>query len=159
MRRVIEHEYIAHSEKVFSLFELHTEWINEGKAGVPVELGLRVCVLQDQFGFTLHHQVIEQKTDDQVAVSMALGAKVRFPSMKQVSFDNGFWSPANYEQLVLQFERIILSTKGRRNAQEKAREDHLKLKRAKRKHSALESDINAKSIMSWIKVQITKLMD
>ena len=52
MRRVIEHEYIAHSEKVFSLFELHTEWINEGKAGVPVELGLRVCVLQDQFGFT-----------------------------------------------------------------------------------------------------------
>ena len=52
MRRVIDHEYIAHSEKVFSLFEPHTEWINKGKAGVPVELGLRVCVLQDQFGFT-----------------------------------------------------------------------------------------------------------
>ena len=143
MRRVIDHEYIAHSEKVFSLFEPHTEWINKGKAGVPVELGLRVCVLQDQFGFTLHHQVMEQKTDDQVAVSMALGAKVRFPSMKQVSFDKGFWSTANYEQLVPQFERIILPKKGRRNAQEKAREDYLEFKRAKRKHSAVESDINA----------------
>lgn len=143
MRRVIDHEYIPHSEKVFSLFEPHTEWINKGKAGVPVELGLRVCVLQDQFGFTLHHQVMEQQTDDQVAVSMAFGAKARFPSMEQVSFDKGFWSPANYEQLVPQFERIILPKKGRRNAEEKAREDHLEFKRGKRKHSAVESDINA----------------
>lgn len=143
MRRVIYHEYIPHSDKLFSLFEPHTEWINKGKAGVPVELGLRVCVLQDQFGFTLHHQVMEQQTDDQVAVSMALGAKVRFPSMKQVSFDKGFWSPANYEQLASQFERIILPKKGRRTVDEKAREDHLEFKRAKRKHSAVESDINA----------------
>lgn len=54
-RRVIEHQKIPHSDKVFSIFEPHTEWISKGKAGVPVELGLRVCVLQDQFGFTLNH--------------------------------------------------------------------------------------------------------
>ena len=57
-RRVIEHEQIPHSEKVFSIFEPHTEWISKGKAGTPVELGLRVCVLQDQFGFTLNHHVV-----------------------------------------------------------------------------------------------------
>ena len=55
-RRVIQQEKIPHAEKVFSLFEPHTEWISKGKAGVPVELGLRVCVLQDQFGFTFHHK-------------------------------------------------------------------------------------------------------
>jgi hypothetical protein len=43
---------------VFSLFEGHTEWINKGKAGVPVELGLRVCILEDQNGFILHHRVM-----------------------------------------------------------------------------------------------------
>ena len=60
-RRVILHETIPHKDKVFSIFEPHTEWICKGKAGVPVELGLRVCVLQDQFGFTLHHRVMQGK--------------------------------------------------------------------------------------------------
>ncbi len=37
-RRVLAGETIPHSEKVFSIFEPHTEWISKGKAGVPVEL-------------------------------------------------------------------------------------------------------------------------
>ena len=37
-RRVILGEKIPHGEKVFSIFEEHTEWISKGKAGVPVEL-------------------------------------------------------------------------------------------------------------------------
>ena len=89
-RRVIEQEQIPHGEKVFSLFEPHTEWISKGKAGVPVELGLRVCVLQDQFGFTLHHMVMKKQTDEQVTVPMAEGAKKRFPKLTQVSYDKGF---------------------------------------------------------------------
>ena len=46
-RRVILGETIPHAEKVFSVFQTHTEWISKGKAGVPVELGLRVCVMED----------------------------------------------------------------------------------------------------------------
>ena len=34
-RRVIQGETIPHEEKVFSIFEPHTEWISKGKAGVP----------------------------------------------------------------------------------------------------------------------------
>lgn len=49
-RRVVQGQKIPHEEKVFSLFQPHTEWISKGKAGVPVELGLRVCVLEDQWG-------------------------------------------------------------------------------------------------------------
>jgi len=56
-------EKIPHEEKVFSIFEPHTEWISKGKAGVPQELGLQVCVLKDQYGFILHHLVMEQQTD------------------------------------------------------------------------------------------------
>jgi len=74
-RRVILGEVIPHAEKVFSIFEPHTEWICKGKAGVPVELGVKVCVLEDQYQFILHHQVMEKKTDDQVAVSMVVEAK------------------------------------------------------------------------------------
>ena len=42
----------------FSIFEPHTEWVNKGKAGMPVELGLKVCVVEDQHRFILHHHVM-----------------------------------------------------------------------------------------------------
>ncbi|MCU7907282.1 MAG: hypothetical protein KZQ71_00335 [Candidatus Thiodiazotropha sp. (ex Lucinoma aequizonata)] len=29
---------IPHEDKVFSIFELHTEWICKGKAGVPLQI-------------------------------------------------------------------------------------------------------------------------
>jgi len=45
-RRILYGERIPHEEKIFSIFEPHTEWINKGKAGVPVELGLRVAVCE-----------------------------------------------------------------------------------------------------------------
>lgn len=142
-RRVIEHQQIPHNEKVFSIFEPHTEWISKGKAGTPVELGLRVCVLQDQFGFTLHHQVMQKQTDDQVTVPMAEAAKKRFPALSQVSYDKGFWSPDNLVKLEALLERPVLPKKGKLSADDKKRECHPEFIRAKRKHSAVESDINA----------------
>ena len=63
-RRVMLGETIPHAEKVFSIFEPHTEWISKGKAGVPVELGVKVCILEDQHQFILHHQVMQKTTDD-----------------------------------------------------------------------------------------------
>ena len=69
-RRVIHGETIPHEEKVFSIFQPHTEWISKGKAGVPVELGLKVCIVEDTQGYLLHHQVMEQQTDDQIAIDL-----------------------------------------------------------------------------------------
>lgn len=69
-RRVVHGKSIPHAQKVFSLFQEHTEWISKGKAGVPVELELKVNVMEDHHGFILHHQVIEKLSDEQTAVSM-----------------------------------------------------------------------------------------
>jgi tRNA U34 5-carboxymethylaminomethyl modifying enzyme MnmG/GidA len=60
IRRVINGEKIPHEEKIFSLFEVHTEWISKGKAGIPQELGLNVCIVEDQYKFILHHKVMEK---------------------------------------------------------------------------------------------------
>ena len=46
-RRLLKGETIPQDEKVFSIFESHTRWISKGKAGTPVELGVPVCVLED----------------------------------------------------------------------------------------------------------------
>ncbi len=98
-RRVLQGEMIPHDEKVFSIFQPHTEWISKGKAGVPVELGMRVCVVEDQYRFILHHQIMEKTTDDQIAVSIVKQTQTRFPVLKAISMDKGFHSPSNQTQL------------------------------------------------------------
>lgn len=90
---------------------VHTEWISKGKAGVPQELGLRVCVLQDQYGLVLHQQVMEKETDDKVAVYMVACAQKKFPSLRTCSFDKGFYSPANKKELNVILDFLVLPKK------------------------------------------------
>jgi transposase, IS5 family len=142
-RRVVEGETIPHAEKVFSLFEPHTEWISKGKAGVPVELGLKVCIVKDQFQFILHHQVMQKATDDQIAVSIIKEVQQRFASFRECSFDKGFHSPANQKELGEMLDHCVLPKKGKLSAIRKEIENSEEFKRARRKHSAVESSINA----------------
>jgi len=142
-RRVLFGQTIPHEEKVFSIFEPHTEWISKGKAGVPVELGVRVCVLEDQHRFILHHQVMEKISDEQVAVAMVEETRKRFPQLTTVSMDKGFHNPANQRDLKERLERVVLPKKGKRSAAEKAREGEPEFIRLRRHHSAVESAINA----------------
>jgi IS5 family transposase len=142
-RRVILGEAIPHAEKVFSIFEPHTEWISKGKAGVPVELGVKVCVLEDQHRFILHHQVMQKKTDDQVTVSMVAETKKRFPKMNACSFDKGFHSQTNQIELKELLELVALPRKGKLSQQAQATEQSETFIKARRAHSAVESAINA----------------
>jgi len=142
-RRIVLDEKIPHEEKVFSIFEPHTEWISKGKAGVPQELGLGVCVLKDQYGFILYHQVLEQQTDEKVAVAMAQGAKDRFENIVGCSFDKGFYSPENQKQLANILDYVVLPKKGRLSAKDKEIEHSEEFIESRRKHSAVESSINA----------------
>lgn len=141
-RRVLKGETIPHGEKVFSIFEEHTEWVVKGKAGVPVELGVRVSVLEDQHQFILHHRIMWQETDDKVAVPMIKEAQQRYPMITQCSFDKGYYSKENLIVLNDHLEHVIMPKKGRCNQGEKAWQDSDVFKRARRQHSAVEACIN-----------------
>jgi hypothetical protein len=97
-RRVVEGESIPYKEKVFSIFEEHTEWIVKGKAGMPVKLGLNVCIVKDQFGFVLYSRVMQSETDDKVAVPMVVEVQKRFDNFSGCSFDKGFHSAFNQKR-------------------------------------------------------------
>lgn len=142
-RRAILDETIPHSEKVFSLFQPHTEWISKGKAGVPVELGLRVCIMEDTHGFILHSQVMQKTTDDKVAVPMVKATKAQFPSFNACSFDKGFHNPDNQKELKNHLEHVVLPKKGKLSKADQEREYAPEFRHAKRQHSAVESAINA----------------
>lgn len=142
-RRVILGEIIPHKEKIFSIFEPHTEWISKGKAGVPVELGLRVCVMEDQHRFLLHHKVMERETDDKIAVEMVAESQKRYARLAIASFDKGFHNPQNQKDLRDLLELTVLPKKGRLSEADRQREGSEEFKTLRRQHSAVESAINA----------------
>ena len=143
IRRVHFNENIAHHEKIFSIFQPHTEWISKGKAGVPVELGLRVNIIEDHHRFILHHQVMCRQTDEKVAVKIVVETKKRFPDLAVVSWDKGAHSQQNQCDLKELLDLVVLPKKGGLTEAERQRESSPEFKLLRREHSAVESAINA----------------
>lgn len=143
IRRVVSEETIPHEEKFFSLFEEYTEWISKGKAGVPQELGLKVCIIEDQFGFILNHRIMQNEVDSDITVSFTEETKKLFPKLRSCSYDKGFWKPENRDFLNTIIDAVILPKKGKLSQKDKDIEFSDEFKSARKKHSAVESGINA----------------
>ena len=141
-RRVLKGEKIPHDEKVFSIFEPHTRWVTKGKAGVMQELGVPVCVVEDQYKFVLYHRIMWQGGDADHAVSVITEARQRFPDLVACSFDRGFHSPANQLELGEMLDECALPAKGCLSAQASAHQHQQWFKDARRKHPGIESAIN-----------------
>ena len=129
-------------EKAFSIFESHTRWISKGKAGTPVELGVPVCVLEDNHGFILHHEVMWQGSDVDYAQPMIRETQARFPELRWCSFDRGFHSPENRLRLDELLDHNVLPRKGRLSKVDREREQDETFVAMRRQHPAIESAIN-----------------
>ncbi len=141
-RRLLKGETIPQDEKVFSIFESHTRWISKGKAGTPVELGVPVCVLEDNHGFILHHEVMWQGSDVDYAQPMIRETQARFPELRWCSFDRGFHSPENRLVLDELLDHNVLPRKGYLSKAGRAREQDPVFVAMRRQHPAIESAIN-----------------
>lgn len=142
-RRILNGEKIPHNEKIFSIFEEYTEWICKGKAGVSQELGLNVVIAEDESGFILNHQIMQKERDASIAVEFMTTTKELFPSISCCSFDKGFYSSDNKNELKKLIDEVILPKKGKCNKEEKLEEKSPRFKMKKRKHSGVESAINS----------------
>ena len=141
-RRLLRGATIPHEEKVFSIFEGHTRWISKGKAGTPVELGVPVALIEDQYGFILHHEVLWEGEDVDVVVPMVKQAQVLYPELRACSFDRGFHSPANRVHLDALLDVNALPGKGYLSKANREREVEESFVAARRAHPAIESAIN-----------------
>jgi IS5 family transposase len=148
-RRVLNDEKIPPEEKVFSIFEPYTEWICKGKAGVRQELGVKLCIVQDQHGFILQHQIMNHKQDKDVAVDLAQKSLRDFPKVSSMSFDKGFHSKrdidGNNNRTLIEAMGIKahLPVKGKRNKADALRESSEDFGIARKQHPAVESAVNA----------------
>ena len=141
-RRVILGEIIPHDEKVFSLFQKHTEWVSKGKLGKPVEFGVRVGVSTEPSGFILNFTVMQNETDDKIAVPFLRETKELFPTLLSCSFDQGFHSKSNQVELAKIVETVGMHRKGKLTEEAKKIENSDEFREARRGHSAVESNIH-----------------
>ena len=138
-RRVLEGEKIPHEEKIFSIYEPHTRWISKGKAGCPVELGVPICIIEDQFGHILHVIVMWEGTDKDQSVKLVEEAQERFPGLRVASFDRGFHSPENQAELDKKLDFYAMPKKGKPAEAERARRSDPLFKKMANWHSGIES--------------------
>ena len=141
-RRLLRGETIAHAEKVFSVFEEHTRWVSKGKAGTPVELGVPVALIEDQHQFILHHKILWEGEDVDVAAPMVSEAQALYPELRACSFDRGFHSPDNRIKLDALLDLNALPRKGYLSRADREREAEEPFAAARRAHPAIESAIN-----------------
>ena len=62
-RRLLKGEKIPAEEKVYSIFEAHTEWITKGKLNKKVELGHLLLITTDQYQFIVNYKIMEGEKD------------------------------------------------------------------------------------------------
>jgi IS5 family transposase len=141
--RVLNEETIPHSEKTFSVYKPYTEWINKGKIGIPVELGVRLCIIDDQYGFILNHEIMYNQTDDKIAVKILEDTIEMFPNINSVSFDRGFHSKENQESCKKLVDKLGMPKKGKLSKEAKKLENTDDFLDAREGHAGIESSINA----------------
>lgn len=141
-RRLLKGEKIPQKEKIYSIFEPHTEWISKGKINKRVELGLKVLVSTDQYHFIVDHKVIQGQADSYLTVELADRLMRKFNNIYSLSMDKGFYSKENKDLLSLAFPKVILPKKGKKNKTEQEEESEKEFKKLRHSHSAVEANIN-----------------
>lgn len=144
-RRLLNAETIPAHEKVFSLFEPHTEWIQKGKQRPNVELGPRLLLATDQQQLIQDYAVLLKvaEVDQSIPGADRLLGRYGAGSVASLSFAKGFTRAADRELLSLYVPEVVMPKRGKKNAVEAERESAKKFVALRQQHSAVESEINS----------------
>lgn len=144
-RRVLQGESVPHDEKLYSLFEEHTELIKRGKAGKPIEFGHKVLFCQTGEKFIHHYQVQKKAVADKDVLKPAIKAhKKLFGAYPDIlATDKGFYeSMKQITDLEKKIKTVSIAKKGRRTDQEYARETTEEFKDGQRFRAGSEGSIS-----------------
>lgn len=144
-RRVLQGESIPNHEKLFSIFETHTQLYKRGKAAEPLQFGRLVLVYEDGAGFITHAYLMSRDADDRsVVVPQTRILQERLAGrIRRASFDRGFHSPENQRELAKIVAHPCVPMPGANQAREQAAEATVEFRQARQSHPGIESAINA----------------
>jgi len=101
-RREFDGEKVPNSDKVFSIFEAHTELIMRGRRGQPIEFGHKVLLTQSREKFITDYVVLEKNRGDDELLPLVLDRhEQRYGSRPEtIAADKGFCPDSDtYEDL------------------------------------------------------------
>lgn len=144
-RRVLEGQTVSNDEKIFSIFEPHTELIKRGKQPVEIQYGHNVLVIEDAAGFVVEYQVVPNGVLDQDLVvpvmrplQRRMGGKI-----KSASFDRAFHTPENQRDLAEIVRTPCIAAKGPEQGRQQHKEGTVAFRQARQNHPGVESGIGA----------------
>ena len=144
-RRVLQGETLANDDKVFSIFEPHTELIKRGKQPVPIQFGHNVLVVEDAVGFVVEYRVVGNGVLDQdLVVPVMKELQERFGGkIKSASFDRAFHTPENQQDLAEIVRTPCIASKGQKKGRQQQKEGTVAFRKARQNHPGVESAIGA----------------
>ena len=144
-RRVLLDETLRNEEKIFSIFEPHTELIVRGKQPQPIQFGHNVLVIEDAAGFVVDYQVVGAGVLDQdlVVPIMKKLQKRCGGKIKSASFDRGFHTPKNQRDLAEIVTNPCIAAKGKEQGRHQYEAGTIAFRQARQRHSGVESAIGA----------------
>lgn len=144
-RRVIKGEQVPSAEKVYSLFEEHTELIKRGKAGKPIEFGHKVLLVETGEKFIIHYEAMPKQRADKELIqeSLKVHDKVFGCRPGVLAGDKGFYeSREQILSLSEEIETVSICKKGRRTREEDQRESTEEFKAGQRFRAGIEGTIS-----------------
>jgi IS5 family transposase len=124
-QRVFHGNILPADQKVYSLFEPHTELIKRGKARKLIEFGHKVLIAQTAEKFIHHYQVLPKQRNDIALLDPTINAHKRLfgDAPDVLAGDKGFYkSMEQIEQLEQEIETVSIGKKGRRTREQYERE-------------------------------------
>ena len=144
-RRVLLGESVPNSDKLFSLFETHTQLYRRGKAGQLNQYGRLVLVYEDGAGFISHYHLMDRDTRDQDVVvdQTKVAQRKHGGAIETASFDRGFHSDKNELSLGEIVEDVCVLPRHPGQYAERLKEGTVKFHQTRLNHSGVESAIGA----------------
>jgi len=145
-RRVLQGETVPASEKIYSIFEPHTDMIKRGKVNKPVEFGHKVFLAESEQGLITDYEILEGNPNDQehVAPSLERHQELFGHAPKWYGADRGFASPEN-EHACRQAGVAVISIPqcgGQKTPERAAHEKSASFKKGQRFRAGIEGRIS-----------------
>jgi transposase, IS5 family len=144
-RRVLQGETVPNEEKLFSIYEPHTELIKRGKQPQPTQFGHNTLVIEDALGLVVTYRVLGKGVLDQdLVVPIMRELQDRFGGkIKSASFDRSFHTPQNQQDLANIVPTPCIAAKGREKGRQQQQEGTVAFRKARQRHPGVESAIGA----------------
>ena len=145
-RRVLDGEQVPSAEKIYSIFEPHTDLIKRGKVRTPVEFGHKIFLAESAHGLITQYEVLKGNPSDENHVVPSLEHHKRtFGCAPEVyGADRGFFSEPNIKSCERSgVEVVCIPQRGGKKAPEReAYEKSAPFKKGQRFRAGIEGRIS-----------------